>query len=216
MRIYRLTGRPSTRISLKPHRIVPVAVPASLRATSCRSAPRPSASPPCAGTRPRARIVIEASTDSEWVARCLEALGHEVIVADPDFAPMYAARRAHGEDRPTRCAGPGEGVPARGLPPRPSALRSPAARAGPRWVVRDALGPDAHARHLGRPGPAPPARLPPAVRQCGRLCRSLSGPVPAGPLALGGRAAARPHASPQPPGVVRRPWHLSWDDRKTS
>ena len=42
------------------------------------------------GTRPRARIVIEASTDSEWVARCLEALGHEVIVADPNFAPMYA------------------------------------------------------------------------------------------------------------------------------
>ena len=44
------------------------------------------------GTRPRARIVIEASTDSEWVARCLEALGHEVIVADPNFAPMYATR----------------------------------------------------------------------------------------------------------------------------
>jgi transposase len=44
------------------------------------------------GSRPRARIVIEASTDSEWVARCLEALGHEVIVADPNFAPMYAAR----------------------------------------------------------------------------------------------------------------------------
>ena len=44
------------------------------------------------GDRPRARIVIEASTDSEWVARCLEALGHEVIVADPNFAPMYATR----------------------------------------------------------------------------------------------------------------------------
>ena len=44
------------------------------------------------GARPRARIVIEASTDSEWVARCLEALGHEVIVADPNFAPMYATR----------------------------------------------------------------------------------------------------------------------------
>jgi transposase len=27
------------------------------------------------GGRPRARIVIEASTDSEWVARCLESLG---------------------------------------------------------------------------------------------------------------------------------------------
>src|SRR5262247_2302829 len=44
------------------------------------------------GVRPRARNVIEASTDSEWVARCLEALGHEVIVADPIFAPMYATR----------------------------------------------------------------------------------------------------------------------------
>src|SRR5262245_44539792 len=43
-------------------------------------------------TRPRARIVIEASTDSEWVARGLEARGHEVIVADPNFAPMYATR----------------------------------------------------------------------------------------------------------------------------
>ena len=44
------------------------------------------------GKRPRARILIEASTDSEWVARCLEALGHEVIIADPNFAPMYATR----------------------------------------------------------------------------------------------------------------------------
>ena len=40
--------------------------------------------------RPRARILIESSTESEWVARCLEELGHEVIVADPNFAPMYA------------------------------------------------------------------------------------------------------------------------------
>ena len=47
---------------------------------------------PVLGGRPRARIVIEASTDSEWVARCLESLGHEVIVADPNFAPMYALR----------------------------------------------------------------------------------------------------------------------------
>src|ERR1041385_1832227 len=44
------------------------------------------------GGRPRARILIEASTDSEWVARCLEQLGHEVIVADPNYAPMYATR----------------------------------------------------------------------------------------------------------------------------
>lgn len=44
------------------------------------------------GMLPRARILIEASTESEWVARCLEELGHEVIVADPNFAPMYASR----------------------------------------------------------------------------------------------------------------------------
>jgi transposase len=44
------------------------------------------------GPRPRARILLEASTDSEWVARCLEGLGHEVIVADPNFAPMDATR----------------------------------------------------------------------------------------------------------------------------
>ena len=44
------------------------------------------------GDRARARILIEASTESEWVAQCLEVLGDEVIVADPNFAPMYAQR----------------------------------------------------------------------------------------------------------------------------
>jgi transposase len=37
-------------------------------------------------------MLIEASTDSEWVARCPEVLGHEVMMADPNFAPMYATR----------------------------------------------------------------------------------------------------------------------------
>jgi transposase len=44
------------------------------------------------GTRPPARVLVEASTESEWVARHLEALGHTVIIADPGFAPMYATR----------------------------------------------------------------------------------------------------------------------------
>jgi transposase len=44
------------------------------------------------GARPHARILLESSTESEWVARCLEGLGHEVMVADPNFAPMYATR----------------------------------------------------------------------------------------------------------------------------
>src|SRR3989454_10894427 len=42
--------------------------------------------------RPKAKILMEASTISEWVARVLEELGHEVIVADPNYAPMYAQR----------------------------------------------------------------------------------------------------------------------------
>ena len=44
------------------------------------------------GERLRARMLLEASTESEWVAQHLEALGHEVIVADPNYAPMYATR----------------------------------------------------------------------------------------------------------------------------
>jgi hypothetical protein len=32
--------------------------------------------------RPAARILLAASTKSEWVAWCLVAWGHEVIVAD--------------------------------------------------------------------------------------------------------------------------------------
>ncbi|HSU97356.1 MAG TPA: IS110 family transposase [Gemmatimonadaceae bacterium] len=44
------------------------------------------------GSRPPARILLEASTESEWVARHLESHGHTVVVADPGFAPMYATR----------------------------------------------------------------------------------------------------------------------------
>lgn len=41
---------------------------------------------------PCSKVLLEASTESEWVAQWLEELGHEVIVADPNFAPMYARR----------------------------------------------------------------------------------------------------------------------------
>ncbi|MFL6212119.1 MAG: IS110 family transposase [Pyrinomonadaceae bacterium] len=44
------------------------------------------------GSRAPARLLIESGTESEWVARYLEELGHEVVVADPGFAPMYATR----------------------------------------------------------------------------------------------------------------------------
>ena len=44
------------------------------------------------GARARMRVLIESSTESEWVAQHLETLGHEVIVADPNYLPMYGAR----------------------------------------------------------------------------------------------------------------------------
>ncbi|WP_426749846.1 hypothetical protein [Myxococcus sp. Y35] len=33
------------------------------------------------GKRPKARALLEASTESEWMARSLEDLGHEVVVS---------------------------------------------------------------------------------------------------------------------------------------
>ena len=42
--------------------------------------------------RARMRILIESSTESEWVAQHLESLGHEVVVVDPNYAAMYGAR----------------------------------------------------------------------------------------------------------------------------
>jgi transposase len=35
------------------------------------------------------RILVETGTESEWVAQTLEAAGHTVVVADPNYAPMY-------------------------------------------------------------------------------------------------------------------------------
>lgn len=35
------------------------------------------------------RVLLESGTESEWVAQTLEAAGHEVVVADPNYAPMY-------------------------------------------------------------------------------------------------------------------------------
>ncbi len=56
------------------------------------------------GGRPRARVLLEASTESEWGARHLESLGHDVIVADPNYAPKYAnrSRRTKTDKRDAR------------------------------------------------------------------------------------------------------------------
>lgn len=44
------------------------------------------------GTWAPLRVLLEASTESEWVAQHLETLGHDVVVADPNYAPMYGTR----------------------------------------------------------------------------------------------------------------------------
>jgi transposase len=49
---------------------------------------------------PPLRILLETGTESEWVAQTLEAAGHEVILADPNYAPMYGdLRRTVKTDR---------------------------------------------------------------------------------------------------------------------
>jgi len=52
------------------------------------------------GGRLRARILLEASAESEWVARHLESLGHEAIVADPRVE--LAVRELLGADADRR------------------------------------------------------------------------------------------------------------------
>jgi transposase len=44
------------------------------------------------GGRARMRVLLESSTESEWVAQALEGCGHEVVVADPNYLPMYGSR----------------------------------------------------------------------------------------------------------------------------
>lgn len=39
------------------------------------------------------RILLETGTESEWVAQALEGAGYAVIVADPNYAPMYGEIR---------------------------------------------------------------------------------------------------------------------------
>jgi transposase len=57
-----------------------------------RIATRPDPLAAVWGACPPMRILLETGTESEWVAQYLETLGHEVVVADPNYAPMYGAR----------------------------------------------------------------------------------------------------------------------------
>jgi transposase len=60
---------------------------------------RPAALTRVFGDRARLRVPLEAGTESEWVAQHLEGCGHEVIVADPNYLPMYGTARRVKTDR---------------------------------------------------------------------------------------------------------------------
>jgi transposase len=42
----------------------------------------------------KARFLLEAGTPTRWVARVLVSLGHEVVVADPNYLPMYVDKKS--------------------------------------------------------------------------------------------------------------------------
>lgn len=44
------------------------------------------------GARAPMRVLLETGTESEWVAQSLEACGHAVVVADPNYGLMYGVR----------------------------------------------------------------------------------------------------------------------------
>ena len=74
------------------------------------------------------RILLETGTESEWVAQALEEAGHEVVVADPNYAPMYGERDAQGEDGSPRRGGAGGGESPRLVSRRRIACRRRSAR----------------------------------------------------------------------------------------
>jgi hypothetical protein len=53
-------------------------------------------------------VLLESSTESEWIACILKGLGHEVVVADPNYEPMYNHPESSDQDGSTGCPRLGE------------------------------------------------------------------------------------------------------------
>ena len=152
----------------------------------------------------RLRILIESSTESEWVAQHLETLGHEVIVADPGYVAMYSARsrkvKTDGRDVQALAEACRTGVYRR------AHRASPAARALRRTLRpsappgADAHRPDQRGASAAAPGGAAVTerreRAPGGPARCRWPCRRCWGPCMA-PLrtlivALSQRDSTRP------------------------
>ena len=87
--------------------------------------------------RPALRVLVENSTESEWVAQTLEGCGHEVIVASPKYPLDVRPSRPADQNRSAGSAGARGGLPPGDLSPRAprgrrataAAARAPGARA---------------------------------------------------------------------------------------
>ncbi len=90
------------------------------------------------------RILVETGTESEWVAQALEAAGHDVVVADPNYAPMYGELTRKRQDGSPRRGGVGRGQSPRVVSRRASASaaqrETQTAPAEPRLLVQQRAG----------------------------------------------------------------------------
>lgn len=87
---------------------------------------------------PSSQVLVEACNESEWVARHLEGCGHVVVVADPNYRPMYGHRhKGYKTDR--RDARALASASAQGLYRRAHRTSEPRRVVRAELVTRDAL-----------------------------------------------------------------------------
>ena len=99
------------------------------------------------------RVLLETGTESEWVAQALEAAGHAVVVADPNYAPMYGELHRRVKTRSARRGGAGGGESAGLVSGDASAVGGAAAGAADP-AEPAAAGGDADGHDLGAAGAA--------------------------------------------------------------
>jgi transposase len=87
---------------------------------------------------PASQVLVEACNESEWVARHLEQCGHAVVVADPNYTPMYGHRH-QGYKTDRRDARALASASAQGLYRRAHRTSEPRRVVRAELVTRDAL-----------------------------------------------------------------------------
>ena len=147
------------------------------------------------GERPRARILLEASTGERVGGAVSGRAGPRGDRGRPELRADVRRPAAEDQDGSARRAGAGRGLSAGAYRPAASALRRPASCAR---APDGARRPGAHPHRLHRrdPRPAPAARLARADRQC----RGLHPPRPRAGAARPPAVGARPPARRDAPG----------------